>query len=325
MFVFRLESGYLGRPFRLAVPMLWITLGLAVLIALPMAFWGTRRITAPVSALTRRMIAFATGQKEGFLVPSGPREIRHACEAFNTLSNSLQAAEEARDAAQRSLVQNAKLASVGQLAAGIGHELSNPLNNIYSLTKLGQRHLNQEDPTWGDLGQIREEAERASGIIKGLLNFARQGPTSPSDFDLGDWVRESLALVERLAEKHQVKLQLHPGETCSLHADRSLLQQALVNVLINAVQATPQGGEVSLSWKIHDRRVEVQIRDQGRGLDPGTIDQVFDPFFTSKPEGEGTGLGLSIALGICQRHDGDLSLVNHPEGGAMAILGLPLR
>ncbi len=324
VFIFRLDSGYLGRPFRLAVPMLWITLALALLIALAMAFLGTRRITTPVSALTRRLVAFAAGQRGEALTPSGPREIRQACEAFNSMSEGLQQAEQARESAERSLVQNAKLASVGQLAAGIGHELSNPLNNIYSLTRLAQRHLNPDEAAWQDLGQIREEAERASGIIKGLLNFARQGPTSPSSFDLGDWARDSLALVERLAEKHQVSLVSQPGERCTLEADRSLLQQALVNVLINGVQATPAGGEVRLGWQVENGQVDIQILDQGPGLDPASLDHLFDPFYTSKPEGEGTGLGLSIALGICQRHGGELTLVNHSEGGALACLHLPL-
>lgn len=170
---------------------------------------------------------------------------------------------------------------------------------------------------------IRSEAERASNIIQGLLDFARQGPTHTIDFELSDWLRESAALVERMAEQRDIQIMLDHLPTIPLHGDHGLLQQALVNVLINALQATPEHGEIAIAAQHIDSRVEVTVQDQGPGVSAEVADRIFDPFFTTKPEGEGTGLGLSIAMGIIEQHGGHLTLENNAAGGALARITLP--
>ena len=225
----------------------------------------------------------------------------------------------------KALVRNAKLASVGQLAAGISHEISNPLNNIYSLTRLLQRHLPDDDPVLRDVRDIREEAERASRIIRGLLNFSRQAPTNPSEFDADQWVRDSLALVRHVAEERRLSFDAELGAGCRIHGDRDLPQQALINLLLNAVQASPEGGRVRVRADSDARRLEVRLIDQGSGIRPEDAERLFDPFYTTKPEGEGTGLGLSICLGIVEHHGGSLRLDNAAGGGAEAVMTLPCR
>jgi two-component system NtrC family sensor kinase len=238
------------------------------------------------------------------------------------MADALVEAESERDRAVGAMIQSAKLASIGQLAAGIGHELSNPLGNIYSLTKLLQRHLPDDEVLRRDVANIREEAERASHIIKGLLNFARQGPTQFSRFDLGVWLDDTLELVRRMAERKGIELALTATASAEVEADRGLLQQALVDLLVNAIQATPAGGCVQLAGGLQQDRLELSVRDQGPGIPAPAMSRVFDPFFTTKPEGEGTGLGLSIAMGIVERHGGTLELHNRAPG-LEARIGIP--
>ena len=323
-FVFQLEGDHLAAPFQHTRYVIWIGILMALAIALLVAHFGVGQVTAPVAGLARQLIGFAKGDRTSRLEPVGPKEMSQAYLAFNEMADSLQQAEEERDSAQNAVIRNAKLASVGQLAAGIGHELSNPLSNIYSLTKLAQRRLSEDDSVRHDVDLIREEAERASNIIKGLLSFARQGPTNPTHFDVGEWIRESVSLVERLAQNRDVRVSPEEVGSCELQGDRGLLQQALVNVLVNAIQATPRGSEVRVLVELVDRDVCVSVEDQGGGVDQEAVDRIFDPFFTTKPEGEGTGLGLSIAMGIMERHSGNVELINREQGnGARATLRIP--
>lgn len=323
LFVFEIDDRYLNAPFRHTTGAVLLGLGLALVVALLLARLGVRQIATPVSGLTQALIGSSRGQPAHHLQPTGPVEIKAASKAFNRLADSLEATERERDRAMKALVQNAKLASVGQLAAGISHEISNPLNNIYSLTRLLQRHLPDDDQVLRqDVQNIREEAERASRIIRGLLNFSRQVPTNPTDFDCRDWIQDSLALVQHAALKRQIEFETELDADCVIHGDRDLLRQALINLLINAIQASPEGSRIRVQSRLRQQRLELSIRDQGPGIAPEVAEKLFDPFFTTKAEGEGTGLGLSICLGIIEHHDGSLRIDNAEGGGARAVLTL---
>ena len=182
-----------------------------------------------------------------------------------------------------------------------------------------------EEQLTDDLNNIRGEAERASDIIQGLLDFSRQGPTRQSEFSLADWLQECVQLVMRMAEQREISLELAEVADIRLHGDQGLLQQAVVNVLINALQASPPRSVVRVSTEMGAVFVQIAIQDKGAGIPAGILDRLFDPFFTTKPEGEGTGLGLSIALGIVEKHQGRLVLENGPDGGTVARILLPLQ
>ncbi|MFM1892619.1 MAG: hypothetical protein RLZ44_1696, partial [Pseudomonadota bacterium] len=291
---YRLDSGAAPTPFWHADYVLWAVLLVALVVGLLLAQLVARQVTTPVARLAQRLSRYAEGERHDRLAPTGAPELRAAHTAFNQMADTLDRFQAERDQAQRAMLQSAKLTSIGQLAAGIAHELSNPLANIFSLTKLLQRHLPPDDAELrDDVDNIRSEAERASRIIRGLLDFARQGASHPSDFDLAAWLQESLALVERMAQRRDIALHLDCPLQLALHGDRGLLQQALVNVLINAVQVTPEHGTVQVSAAPTGPGVEIQVADQGPGIPAEAADRLFDPFFTTKPEGEGTGLGLS--------------------------------
>ncbi|MDX1824129.1 MAG: HAMP domain-containing sensor histidine kinase, partial [Thiohalomonadales bacterium] len=216
---------------------------------------------------------------------------------------------------------------------GIGHEINNPLNNILSYSKLLKRSLQQQpdgiDKTQqqqmlADLQSLREETLRASDIIKGILNFARQVPPQYSRFTVQPWLDNTLNLVRQTAKSRQIHLELSNSYEGELEGDRGQLQQALVNLLLNAIQASPADSIVRVDAQCEDEQLIIKVSDEGAGISEETLDNIFDPFFTTKPEGEGSGLGLSISLGIIERHQGQLEINNNPQRGVTATITLPL-
>ncbi len=304
----------------------------ALVLTLLLSALGARRIARPLRMLTARIKRFADGEHRQHVAADQPiDEVRALATAFNYLSDTLAAAEAERDRARHMALQSNKLASIGQMAAGIGHELNNPLNNILSYARLIERSLDADGLDAGavaqlraDLAALREETLRASQIVQGILNFARQVPPAYAPIEVCPWLEKTLALVRQAARSRHVALELdcRAGE---LEGDAHQLQQALVNLLLNAIQASPDGGCVRLNAGTEGPQLIIEVRDEGPGIDAADLDRVFDPFFTTKAEGEGSGLGLSISLGIVERHGGRLTLANHPEGGAVARLELPLK
>ncbi len=324
LFAYRMDKSRSTSPFTFVNPLLWFVAVFTMVVGVLLAVLATRYVTNPVSTLTKRLVDYATGDREHRIVPTGASEIRVAHAAFNDMADALDRLEKENERTQRVILQHAKLTSIGQLAAGIAHEIRNPISNIFSLTKLVQRGLpDGSDEVRADLVSIRVEAERASKTIRALLDFARQGPINARDFDLSSWLADGLALVGQLAHKRRVSISASDVKQTTLHGDANMLQQALVNVLINALQATPENGEITVTVATPSGWVEIEIADQGPGVPNEFVDQVFDTFFTTKPEGEGTGLGLPIAIGIVQRHGGELTLKNSSHGGAVARIALP--
>ncbi len=291
----------------------------AVVLGLLLARMGSRSVARPIRELATTMEAYGAGDHSARVEERGGEEIRTLAHAFNHMADTL-------DHAQRVMVENAKLASLGEMAAGIGHELNNPLNNILSLVRLMERQMPEDaDRLRRDLEAIRDESLRASRIIRSVLNFARQVPPEVRPFELDPWLEETAGLLLQAARDRQVELARvgERREGCVVEGDRSQLQQALVNLLLNAIQATPAGGRVELSLRCDEEWVELRVRDFGSGIAPDAEGRLFDPFFTTKGEGEGAGLGLSISLGIVERHRGTLTVHNHPEGGVEAVIRLP--
>ncbi len=300
--------------------------GLALLGFVGLAHWGARRVATPVIRLERTLAAYAEGDHARRVVPEGPQEVRRLGIAFNRLADRLARAQRAREAAQQQLLGQARLASIGQMAAGLAHEINNPLNNVLAFLKLARRDL--PDSASGprqDLDAAREEALRAATIIRGVLDFARQAPPHRERFAVADWLRDGVGAVSDLAGRRTVEIRVTDrcgGARCD--GDRGQLLQVLVNLLLNAVQASPEGSGVELLASAEDGRLVVRVCDRGAGLPAAARERLFEPFFTTKPVGAGTGLGLAVALGLAEQNGGRLSLADRDGGGAEARLELPL-
>jgi len=321
----QIENAQITEPFRKIRWVIWSVAALALIISLLLGDIGVRKIARPLAALSSNLLSYARGEHVQRVSTDAPvDEIRNLEVAFNTMADSVEQASEERDQATHMMLQSAKLASIGQMAAGIGHELNNPLNNILSYAKLIERQLAATDTrSKHDLVSLKEEALRASEIIRGILNFARQVTPEYAPFAIRPWLLDTFALVQQTARTAGVKLS-HDCETdVSIEGDRGQLQQALINLLINAIQASQRDQEVHVTVQVDAEDVSISVIDHGGGIAEADLDRIFDPFFTTKPEGEGSGLGLSISLGIIERHNGRLILNNNPDQGTTATMVLP--
>ena len=301
--------------------------GLALAISLMLANLGAKTIAEPITLFADLLKRYADGESKFSKKPvKGADELKQLDQSFHYLVSTLEQTEKQRDSAEEMMLQNAKLASIGQMAAGIGHELNNPLNNILSYATLIERDLPKENKELTeDIQGLRNEAQRAGKIVKGILNFARQVPPEYVDFDLHVWIKDTLLLAHALAQKFNIILKIHELPDLPLYGDRNQLQQVLINLLMNAIHASKQNDEIIVSAYTENQQIFIVVSDQGTGIDSTNKDKLFDPFFTTKNVGEGSGLGLSISIGIMQYHNGSLKLENNQRGGVDAIMQLPLN
>jgi len=232
--------------------------------------------------------------------------------------------------AQQQLVRSEKLSSLGRLAASIAHEINNPLAGILTYAKLLIRTL--EDPSGRDpervkavkhLQLVQRETERCTAIVRNLLDFARERPLDPKDVSINQVIDEALGLVSSQARMASITVHRSLSEVPLVHGDFGQLRQAVINLLINACDAMPQGGDLTVSTKLTaDETVELGIADTGCGIPQEHLSKVLDPFFTTKEKG--TGLGLSVVYGIVERHGGSVDLVSTVGEGTTVLLRLPI-
>jgi signal transduction histidine kinase len=228
--------------------------------------------------------------------------------------------------AQQQLLQSEKLAAVGQLSAGIVHDVKNPLAVITGLTEELQENLPKESPYRTPLAQIRENAVRASGIVTDLLKFARQSDPELRYQNIWDTMRTAIRLTDYMTRKGNVKLVFDPqAQPLLTYYDAQQIQQVLINLIQNAVQAMPKGGSLTLDVRSVPPWAEILVRDTGVGITPQNLTRIFDPFFTTKPSGEGTGLGLSVSYGIVATHKGHIDVQSDVGRGTTFTVRLPLR
>ncbi len=318
----RVDLNALYAPFEQIRQGVIVSMIIALMISLLLAKFGAGQIATPVSKLAMGLTAYANGTTRRLDV-GGSKELRKAGEAFNYMTRKLHRIEEERDQAQTAMVQSAKLVSIGQMAAGIGHEINNPLGNILSLTKLIERELPQDETRLRkDVQKVREEADRVSRIVRGILNFARQVPPDKSRIQVKPWLEETVSLVQKEAAKRGVVIRLVVNDGLMLDGDRDMLQQAMINLLSNAIYASPQDSKIKVSAMAGDSVLQLIVEDRGSGISPQKMSDIYDPFFTTKPVGQGSGLGLSICLGIVERHNGMLELINRKAGGVRATISL---
>jgi signal transduction histidine kinase len=213
--------------------------------------------------------------------------------------------------AQGALVQAEKLASMGQLAAGIAHEVNNPLGVVLMYAHMLRDEAGKDTPMGQDLALVAEQADRCKRIVSGLLNFARQNQVSRQPVDLRDLVETALRSVKR-PERIRVRSEVGTGDL-SAELDRDQMVQVLTNVIANAYEAMPDGGTLTVRCGIEGDRVMFVVQDSGIGIPAGNMGKIFTPFFTTKPMGKGTGLGLAVSYGIVKMHLGDIQVESNAD------------
>ncbi|HEU5260107.1 MAG TPA: ATP-binding protein [Gemmatimonadales bacterium] len=234
-----------------------------------------------------------------------------------------------QQAMEAQLIQSEKLAAVGQLVSGVAHELNNPLTSIAGLSEflLEQKDLGTRDR--GHLRVIHEQADRAGRIVRNLLTFARKGPAEQGRVDLNDVIQRTLTLMGYDMKLKDITIEQHLAVIPEIVGDRHALQQVVLNLLTNAVQAVADN-EPGRPRLVHirtwfDDRVRMRVADSGPGIPDDVVPQLFTPFFTTKEPGQGTGLGLSITYSIVEAHGGRITVERPADerGGAAFLVDLP--
>jgi two-component system NtrC family sensor kinase len=219
-----------------------------------------------------------------------------------------------------------RLATIGQLAAGVAHELNEPVGNILGFAQLALKAADVPEPVLRDLDKIVTASLHAREIVKKLMIFARQSPPRTAWFDLNAMVEDGLYFLEARCAKAGIELvrRLDP-DLPEISADTGQLYQVLMNLAVNAIQAMSEGGRLVISTHCAEEVVQLSVQDTGVGIDPAVIERIFMPFFTTKDVGEGTGLGLAVAEGIAQSHGGTITVASSPGDGSTFTLSLPRR
>lgn len=245
---------------------------------------------------------------------------------FNDLREKLQQEQREREMAALS-ARMEKMASLGQLSAGVAHEINNPLTGILFYANLLLESLEENDPRRASLTRIYEDARRCGKIVRNLLAYSRQEPPRKEILDLNGVLEQSLALIRE--REFYVDLKIvkdFSGKTMRIEGDRDQLGQVFINLVINAVDAMEQRGTLTIRTCCDKSgaAARVEISDTGRGIAPEDLTRVFDPFFTTKAPGKGTGLGLSTAFGIVKENGGNMWVKETGEQGTTFVVELPL-
>jgi two-component system NtrC family sensor kinase len=243
------------------------------------------------------------------------------------MATSIQVRDEELKKRTEQVMESKRLATLGRLAAGVAHEINNPLGGILVYGHLLVEDTEEQDPRKSNMEKIVREATRCKHIVKGLLEFARQAHPKVEQADVNQILNSALHLLEGQGVFQHVRLirELSPSLPPIL-ADRSQIEQVFTNILQNAAEAMEEGGilTVTSAFSQDGHFVQVNIADTGPGIPEEHVEKIFEPFFTTKEVGHGTGLGLAISYGIIERHEGRLSVQSEEGKGTMFSIQLPV-
>ncbi len=303
-----------------------IPLGFTVVLALLLSYlihFFAKQVLAPLARMQRTAERVAAGD----FSPITP--VRRFHDEFSQLSLAMNHMMIQLAHRQELLVQAHKLRAVGTLTAGVAHELNNPINNIMlTAASLQEDYYDVDDGERLDMvSDLVGESERAQKIVRNLLDFARESTIESHAIDPVSLVEETLQLATNQIKLARVKVRGEIDENLpSIHGDFQQLTQVLLNIILNALDAMPEGGVLSISLSTDERGdfVALSFADTGTGIPEHQIGSVFDPFFTTKPGSKGTGLGLSVSLGIIQQHGGDIQVQSEAGTGTTFTVLLPI-
>jgi two-component system NtrC family sensor kinase len=251
-------------------------------------------------------------------------EIGLLAESFNEMSRKMASDIENLQKMNEQLMRADKLAAMGTLAAGVAHEVNNPLASISSLIQM-MRSENGAVDTGERLEMIQTQILRISRVTKDLTDFARARPAAKAALDINKVIETSLRLAEFDSTFQRLRITKDLSmDLPAIVADPDQLQQVFLNIFLNARDVMPDGGELKVSTRGLNGEVEIEISDSGPGIDPDSAKQIFDPFFTTKPAGKGTGLGLAVCYGIVTAHGGRLEFRQRENSGAVFVVSLPI-
>lgn len=323
------------------------TIFLTIVLSLVIFIVLIRGITGPVNSLIKGIQRIASGDFSQKVELHTKDEIGFMAETFNGMAERLSTMIDEKDRllrtlqdfnlelekrvkeatdklrlTQENMARAETLAAVGTLAAGISHEISTPLNTITGFVQLTLSNLDDASAIKGDLKVIEQEALRCRKIVQGLLNFARPQKHEEKLTEINGIINETLSLIEYQPSMRKINIKRDlNGKLRPLDADPLQIKQVFLNLILNAIQAMQDGGELRIVTDNTGSGIMVEVSDTGIGIPEGEVQKIFQPFYTTKKDG--TGLGLSISYGIIKEHGGDIYVRTSSDKGTVFVILLP--
>ncbi|MBI3206100.1 MAG: HAMP domain-containing protein [Myxococcales bacterium] len=293
--------------------------GVAVTLAL------SSRVLRRLRRLSDAAEAVGKGNLRARVADVSGDEIGRLSNAFDAMAERLDAARAEREKTFQRLAQSEKLWAVGRLASGVAHEINNPLSGVVHCVESLQKNDRDEAKRRKYYDLVTDGVVRAQRVVRQLLEYSKQHELQPADVDLGVLLARVLELLAPSFEKSAVRLVFDDAPSLPLvRADAHAIEQVFLNLVLNAIDAMPEGGELRVGIEQRGELVVVTVQDEGVGIAPESLGRIFDPFFTTKAGSSGSGLGLSVSMGIVERHGGTIQVESTPgEGAAFEVL-LPL-
>ncbi len=344
LYVGMLEKPYLDITNRVMLTFIIIA-SLCVVLLLVILYFSTTRITNPLEKMVVATQKISSGDLTHKVEVSSKDEIGYLADSFNQMTADLEAANEKLiewgktlekkveertkelTEMQAHLIQSEKLASLGKLAAGIAHEINNPLGGVLIYSHLLLEDTDENSPYYENLKKIVKETSRCKKIVKGLLEFARPKEPEMSLVNINEIVERSLSIMECQALFQNIKIKKsYVSNLPKIVADSAQLQQVFVNIILNAAEAMDGNGILTISTSLNGDGtfIEIKFSDTGHGIKEEDQKRLFEPFFTTKEVGKGTGLGLAISYSIIQKHQGTIEVKSEVEKGSTFNVGLPV-
>jgi len=296
------------------------TITLVFILTLCLLVYLIARALRPIRDLSESCAEIAKGNLQHVSTSGTTAEFVTLETTFNSMVDSLKE----KEVVESKLRQSQRLSAIGNLAAGIAHDVRNPLNAIKLLSShaLDLLDATENEQTTKQIKTIRTEVDRLEDIVSGFLSLAKEEELSFEATSIDTILGECLRLMKKDAETRGINLvsELRAGDV-PLMLDTAKMSRAILNVLINALEACPEGGRVRLFSRTSGDSCEVEIRDDGPGMSDEVLDRIFDPYYTTKAMG--TGLGLSITRGIIEEHRGSITISSSPGAGSQALITLP--
>jgi two-component system, NtrC family, sensor kinase len=327
LYVGVLEQKYVDLRHRAVMVFLAITLG-GALVAFALASFIAAKISVSIKKLATASDQLAHGNLDARVEIRSHDELRELADAFNFMAAALKKRDEkVREFTTRRIMESERLAHIGQLAAGVAHEINNPLQGIVTYSHLLLERVSTENGTRQSLEKIVKQANRCRDIIRGLLDFSRQRKPEKRLSNVNRILEECVSLVDDQVLFHNIRIARHLcPELPPVFMDPSQIQQVFMNMILNAAEAMNGGGQLMLTTRQvpADGAVEVEFTDSGHGIKEEDLDRIFSPFFTTKEVGHGTGLGLAISYGIVKEHKGTITVESQEGQGATFTIRLPV-
>ncbi len=294
-----------------------------IAVAFVLILMLTKRFITPITELASVMERTGSDLLDTKVEVRGTDEIAVLYERFNSMMERIRQANEDLKRSHEKLMQAEKLASIGILAAGVAHEINNPLGGIFNCIQLIRNTGDDPKSREKYLELMEDGLERIESTVSRLLWMARKGEQRPIKINVREFIGEVSQLVEYRMRKNRIEFDNQVEDRMHIFIDPQDFQLLILNLFINAIHAMDAGGRLTVRCAEKDSRVTIEIIDTGRGIEPHLMGKIFDPFFTTKPPGEGTGLGLWLCSEIMKNYDGEIHAMSEPGRGSCFKLIFP--